>query len=121
MNTHTKVTMLGMFAGAAIVALASSGACNHSVQVDCATVGSICGGPSPNCTHLEANKYYGRVKSTTKRTRASSGGPGYMDWVASTNACTYVCEIIDCDNAPVEITITGGFNVVPAPGAVACN
>jgi hypothetical protein len=41
MNTHTKVTMLGMFAGAAIVALASSGACNHSVQVDCATVGAL--------------------------------------------------------------------------------
>ena len=66
MNTHTKVTILGMFAGAAIVALASSGACNHSVQVDCATVGSICGGPSPNCTHLEANKYYGRVKAQPK-------------------------------------------------------
>ncbi len=41
MNTHTKVTILGMFAGAAIVALASSGACNHSVQVDCATVGAL--------------------------------------------------------------------------------
>jgi hypothetical protein len=116
MNIQTKITILGVFAGVAIVAFASSGACNHIETNDCKAIDSPCSAKIDGCTL----SYDGVVKKPSKRNKRIASGPGYSSFDTTTN-CTYVCSIKkDCDGDPVEVDCTGGPNFVKSANAESC-
>lgn len=120
MHIQTKVTIVGVFAGIAVVAFASSGACNHAVTHSCKERGSYCFVKSPNCP--DNSPYRGAVKDTTDRTGVAGGGPGYTVWINGPSTCTYICEIIqqDCFGEYPLVEENGGYHKIPGGGFVPC-
>ncbi|NCD09972.1 MAG: hypothetical protein EOL98_11205 [Negativicutes bacterium] len=118
MFTQTKVTMLGVFAGFAIVALASSGACNHAVSHKCLT--GACAALSPNCTGN--GTYRGYTTNATDKISIAGGGPGYTVWINGPSTCTYECQITepDCCGETPRVKKGGGYNMIPAGGFIEC-
>lgn len=91
MNMYSKITVLGIITGVAIIASASSNICYVKRTIPCMKIGEICyGTPTINGTLIK-----GEVSSTDQLntiTNVTSGG--YYPWVQTQNHCTFKCKVL---------------------------